>query len=122
MQVLALRTTVNVEDRVGLIGDILNYDVSELGNMYYDWYEVGGQLNDSMLALYRENVASNSLNLILQQNVLRAGETYSFQVTASQYEYALDEDTDRRRMEENRYVDGLTSFEMVTWCHALGVS
>ena len=119
---LALRTTVNVEDRVGLIGDILNYDVSELDNMYYDWYEVGGQLNDSMLALYRENVASNSLNLILQQNVLRAGETYSFQVTASQYEYALDEDTDRRRMEENRYVDGLTHFEVVTWCHALGVS
>lgn len=104
MQVLALRTSVNVEDRVGLIGDILNYDVSELDNMYYEWYEVGGLLNDSTLAQYRENVASNSLNLILQQNVLKAGETYSFMVTASQYEYPLDGDVDRRRMQDNRYV------------------
>ena len=87
--ITSISNEITVDDRLRLLGNIINYDQDELsknGIMKYYWSEVNGLLSNEEISQYQESLNNNSINLILSENVLTSGLTYSFQLVIEQYD------------------------------------
>ncbi len=79
---------INKNERVRMLGNIINYEIYQLlqdGSLYYEWVELNGLLNTDKINEHRQTLHDNSLNLILSENVLESRQIYSFQLIVSQY-------------------------------------
>eukprot|EP01083_Nonionella_stella_P145631 456689_1 len=72
----AIANRINVYDKVRIVVNVVHNAHVITSHL---WHEVGGLLSDSQLVQYSESV-DNSLNLVLQANVLTPGSTYAFQL------------------------------------------
>ena len=87
ISVIPIDDEININERLRLIGNIINYDQSQLSNqavMKYQWIELNGLLSNDTINKYKKST-DNSPNLILAENTLNSGEIYSFQLIVSQY-------------------------------------
>lgn len=104
VQLSSYEDQVNVRDRVGLMGHIENYDQRNLVNVYFEWYEVNGLLNRTEIQSYRENLYSNSIDLMLKPNALKRGKLYSFKLVVTQYRYPLNTNSEKRRLSDQEII------------------
>ena len=85
---IATKDEINQNERVRILGDIVNENIKQLskeGSLKYEWIEVNGLLNEEQITEYQKTVDRNSLNLILEKGVLQPGEVYLFQLQVTQY-------------------------------------
>ena len=90
ISVTAIDDEINVNERLRLIGNIINYDQSQLldqGIVDYKWIEINGLLSDGVISTHKQST-DNSSNLILAENTLHDGTTYRFQLIITQYTYS----------------------------------
>ena len=81
IQITPIKNEININDRLRLLASIINYKQSELlieGDLYYEWIELNGLLNDTEIKEYKQSSDENYINLILKENALRTGQTYTF--------------------------------------------
>eukprot|EP01083_Nonionella_stella_P037527 102304_1 len=85
--VTAIANRITQNDKVQLLGNILNYDYEEGGSMQYKWSELNGLLTDDEIETYKETT-QETMNLILKDGILRQTKTYSFELNVTQYDDA----------------------------------
>eukprot|EP01083_Nonionella_stella_P056165 148071_1 len=84
--VTSITSDINRNDRLRLMGSVVNYPISAMSHIYYEWTELNGLLTADDIAQYKVTSADNALNLILEEGVLISGETYSFELSVTQYD------------------------------------
>lgn len=91
VSITAIESEVNVADRLRLIGDVLNEDLSTLISDHFvefEWTEVNGLLSDDQISDFQQS-SESSPHLILEENKLQTDTQYAFRLAVSAYSDAL---------------------------------
>eukprot|EP01083_Nonionella_stella_P056163 148065_1 len=127
--VTSISTEITKNDRLRLLGNVINYQIEDLMNegvVTYEWKEAYEVLSDEDIAIYKETSTDNAMNLILREDVLISGETYSFQLYVTQYDaedmqnvigYGVSQPVSIYILNEPKIFDG--SFQMDPPCDAV---